>query len=545
MFLDVADVPPGRELEFDVCLCGGGVAGISLALELAGSGWRTCLLESGALARERDTQDLYAGRNVSRIYDDGGGSFRDYLHTSRSRYLGGSSNCWGGWCRPYDEIDFARRAWVPHSGWPITRAELQAYYERAHGVLQLGPASYEAPFWGAALGADVLRILPLDAQRVTTQITQFSPPVRLGRDRRDALARAADLLVFLHANVVELEAPGGTAQVRRVQVRGLSGSGFAVRARLVVLCAGGIENARILLASRRDRPAGLGNEHDVVGRYFMEHAAVPTGPVRFAQAPTGLEAYDTGHFYRNPRLAALGTSIAAHWGIAAAEQERQGILNSRTFLRSIYVGDDTPTVRSLVNTYRWASRLYKHRDPRPGDLARFALHPDAVVRAALRRRRKAQADIAGYRLEHIVEAVPDPDSRVTLDAERDRLGVPRAVLDWRPGELQKRTMLVAQRVLGAEFARLGLGEVQEQELPASGWPDALQWVWHHMGTTRMHEDPRRGVVDAHCRVHGLDNLYVAGSSVFPTAGTDAPTLTIVALALRLADHLKQRLRAPA
>jgi choline dehydrogenase-like flavoprotein len=542
LFLDASDVPPGQELEFDLCLCGGGVAGISLALELAGTGLRTCLLESGALAREGGTQDLYGGRNLSPVFDDGGGSFRDYLRSSRSRFLGGSSNCWGGWCRPYDEIDFARRPWVAHSGWPISRADLQPYYERAHGLLQLGPPSYDAQFWRDALGAARLRVLPLDAQRMTTQITQFSPPSRLGRDNRAALAQAADLLVFLHANVTEVEAPAGAARARRVQVRALSGARFAVRARFVVLCAGGIENARILLASQRDRPAGLGNEHDLVGRFFMEHAAVTTGLVRFAQPPIGLEAYDTGHFYRNARFAALGTTIAAHWAIAGAEQERQGVLNSRTYLRSVFAGDETPTVQSLVNTYRWASRLYKHRRPRLGDLGRLAAHPALVAQAVLARRRKAMRDVAGYRLEHIVEACPDPQSRVTLDRERDRLGVPRAVLDWRPGALQKRTMLVAQRLLGAELARLGLGAVEEAELPPDGWPDGMQWVWHHLGTTRMHEDPRQGVVDAQCRVHGLDNLYIAGGSVFPTAGTDAPTLTIVALALRLADHLKGRLR---
>lgn len=542
MFLDSRDVPAGKELEFDLCICGGGAAGLSLALELVASGLRTCLLESGAFVRERRTQDLYRGRNVSAVYADGGGSFQDYLRSSRSRFLGGSSNCWGGWCRPYDDIDFSRRSWVPHSGWPITRGELQPYYERAHQVLQLGPPTYDPRFWSGALGAAALRVLPLDPERVTTRITQFSPPLRFGHFYRDELARAGGLVAILHANVVELEADAQGALVRRIHVCRLSGERFFVRSRYTVLAAGGIENARLLLASNRSRAAGLGNERDLVGRYFMEHAAIPAGRVAFGQAPSGLDAYDVAHFYQNPRFRAHGTMVAAHWGVGAAEQERQGVLNSRTYLRSIYAGDETPAVGALRNLYRWASRLYKHRSPTVADFGRLAAHPALVLRAALARRGRWAARVAGYRLEHIVEACPDPQSRVRLDAERDALGVPRAVLEWRPAELQKRTIGAAQRLLGREFEHLGLGRVEAEELPAGAWPDDMQWVWHHMGTTRMHEDPGQGVVDRDCRMHSVDNLYLAGSSVFPTSGTDAPTLTIVALALRLADHLKVRAR---
>jgi choline dehydrogenase-like flavoprotein len=542
LLLDSRDIEQDARLEADLCICGGGAAGIALALAFEDAGLQVCLLESGALHREAATQDLYAGRNESGLYADGGGNFAGYLRSTRSRFLGGSSNCWGGWCRPYDAIDFEARDWVAHSGWPITRADLQPWYERAQPMLQLGPYGYDPAAWSASLGADVLRVLPLDPQHLTTQISQFSPPLRMGHAYRARLARARNLLVVLHANVVALRAGSDVRHVAAVQVRSLGGRRFTMQARCVVLAAGGIENARLLLASNEQQAAGLGNGHDLVGRYFMEHAAIPAGRVVFAAAPAGLDPYDSAHFYLNRRFAAHGTMIAAHWGLSPAAQRAHGVLNSRSYLRPIHGDEDDPTVQGLVNFYRWASRLFKHRRPTPADFARFALHPQRVLQAGRLHLLRTRRRTASYRLEHIVEASPDPQSRVLLDHERDALGMPRARLQWRPGAQQKRTIAVAQQLIGAEFARLGLGRVEAAALPEQGWPDAMQWVWHHLGTTRMHDDPRQGVVDADCRVHGLANLYVAGSSVFPTAGTDAPTLTIVALALRLAEHLRMRLR---
>ncbi len=544
MFLESSRIPQDTTLEFDICICGGGTAGLALALDLIGSGLRTCVLESGGLRPERRVQDLYAGRNVSRVYDDDGGSFRDYLRSSRSRFLGGSSNCWGGWCRPYDELDFLARPWVPHSGWPLALQDLTPYYQRAQQVLKLGPFAYDAAYWRQAIRSGRFQEFPFDPRRVTTQISQFSPPVRFGRDYREALARAADVTVVLHANAVDLELDPATRRVARVQARHLDGPAFAVRARQVVLAAGGVENARLLLASDRQQAGGLGNEHDLVGRYFMEHGIVPSGPVVFKRPIAGMEAYDATHFFRNARLSSGGVSAAAHLAIPPEVQREHEILNSRTYFGSVFAGDGTATVESLQNFYRWASRLYRHRAPGLGDVGRCLLHPYQAGRAILARVTRAPAFVSGYRMEHVVEPCPNPDSRVTLDRETDRLGMRRAVLDWRPTDQQRHTISVVRRLIGAELRRAGLGEVDEWEPPAPSWMGKMQWCWHHMGTTRMHEDPRHGVVDARCRVHSVPNLYVAGSSVFPTAGPDAPTLTIVALALRLGEHLRQRARAP-
>jgi len=545
VFLDSSRIPDSKVLEFDCCIGGGGAAGLTIALDLIGSGLRTCVLESGSFKRERSTQDLYVGRNISQIYEDDGESFDEYLRSTRCRYLGGSSNCWGGWCRPYDEIDFTKREWVPHSGWPISRMELLPFYKNAHKVLKLGPFAYDPRFWEEAVGSRDFRTLPFNEELLTTQISQFSAPVRFGRDYRDEIAKATDVVTVLHANAVELETGADMNQVQRVHVRNLAGVRFSVQSRFVVLAAGGIENARLLLASNRFRKTGLGNENDLVGRFFMEHAAVPSGRVVFTKPVGGTNIYNAAHFYRNPKLSAHGVPVAAHFAISEAEQERYGILNSRNYIRSIYVGDESPAVESLKNLYFLASRYYKHRQVRLSDILNFVAHPGVVATAILARLTKSARHVTGYRMEHVVEACPNPDSRVTLDTERDRLGMPKVILDWRPTELQRRTITYAQRLVGSELQRLGIGYVEEWEPPANSWPKNMQWVWHHMGTTRMHHDPIKGVVNEHCRVHSVPNLYIAGSSVFPTVGPDAPTLTIVALALRLAAHIKLHAHGPA
>jgi choline dehydrogenase-like flavoprotein len=419
------------------------------------------------------------------------------------------------------------------------------FYEKAHKVLKLGPFDYDPRFWQEAVGSQDFRILPFNEELVTTQISQFSTPVRFGRDYRDEIAKATDVVTVLHANAVELETGSDIDQVQRVHVRNLAGVRFSVKSRFVVLAAGGVENARLLLASNRFRKAGLGNENDLVGRFFMEHAVVPSGRVVFTKPVGGTNIYDAAHYYKNRKLSSNGVPVAANFGISEAEQERQGILNSRNYIRSIYVGDESPAVESLKNLYFLASRYYKHRQIRLSDIRNFVAHPGVITTAVLARLTKSARYVTGYRMEHVVEACPNPDSRVTLDTERDRLGMPKVILDWRPTDLQRRTITYAQRLFGGELKRLGIGYVEEWEPPAQSWPKNMQWVWHHMGTTRMHQEPIKGVVNEHCRVHSVPNLFIAGSSVFPTAGPDAPTLTIVALALRLAGYIKCHARRPA
>jgi choline dehydrogenase-like flavoprotein len=541
VFLDARKISRDAELQFDCCIIGGGVAGITIARELMGKKLRIGLLESGSLRRERGTQNLYVGDNRSQIYDGDGGSFKDYLSITRSRYFGGSSNCWGGWCRPFDELDFKKRSWIPYcSGWPFLKEELLPYYARAHKVLKLGPFEYDPEFWQQAVGNSDFRLAPFESGAVTTLISQFSAPVRMGRVYHDEIAEAKDVTAILRANVIQLETDGDGNFVERVQVATLSGNHFRVAARYFVLATGGVENARLLLASNQKHQSGLGNEHDLVGRFFMEHLTVPTGRVIFERPDAIGHSYDSFYCYNNPHFAAHGVPVATHLGIAEKDQERHQLLNSRTYIRSILKGDESAGVESLRNLYRLLRNTHKFPHFHMSDVLKMFAGIGGIARVAAGRLLANGSFVIEHRLLQVVEPAPDPDSRVTLSTDRDRLGLPRVILDWRIGELERQTMVKVRSTIDEEMRRQRLGRIEPW--PIEPWPAKSQWVWHHMGTTRTDDDPKRGVVNRDGRVHGVHNLFIAGSSIFPSGSADAPTLTITALALRLADHLSARLK---
>jgi choline dehydrogenase-like flavoprotein len=307
-----------------------------------------------------------------------------------------------------------------------------------------------------------------------------------------------------------------------------------VRARLVVLAAGGIENPRLLLLSRGVHRAGLGNDRDLVGRFFAERLSARTGFI----VPAGPDLTGSAGFY-DAREVAPGVRLQGALRLRDAAQRERQLLNCAFFLASRSQSMTAEAVRS-------AATLAKARRRRPlppgmlghfrniatglGDLGAFARdhlrRPDELRRVLVLR---AQA-----------EQAPNPDSRVTLGTRRDRFGQPVAQLDWRPAPSDRASIRASQEVLDAALRQAGLGHV-ELMLGDEDPPALLEGNFHHLGATRMHTDPSLGVVDADCRVHGVRNLYVAGSSVFPTYGCSNPTLTVVALALRLADHLKKQL----
>jgi choline dehydrogenase-like flavoprotein len=542
VFLDARQFSSDTQLDFDCCIIGAGMAGITIARELIDKRIRVCLLESGSLRRERATQRLYEGDNVSQIYANDGDNFKDYLTISRSRYFGGSSNCWGGWCRPFDELDFKKRDWVPHgNGWPFAKSELLPYYARAHKVLKIGPFQYDPKFWQNAIGNPDFRIVPFDDEAIQTAISQFSPPLRMGREYYDDIAMARDLTALLRANVVEIETGDDGRSVERVRVATLAGNRFTVGARYFVLATGGIENARLLLVSNRKHQRGLGNEHDLVGRFFMDHLTVPSGRVIFDRANGIGRSYDSLHCYNNSKFAAHGVPVATHFRISDRDQERHRILNSRTYIRSILNGDESAGVESLRNLYRLIRNTHKFPHFRMSDVLNIVTGIGSIARVALGRMLASELFVVEHRLIQVVEPSPNPDSRVTLGNGRDRLGVPKVTLDWRIADLDRHTMTIVRSLIDKEMRRLHLGRIEPWDITKT-WPSKSQWTWHHMGTTRLDDDPKQGVVDRNARLHHVNNLYVAGSSVFPSCSADAPTLTITALALRLADHLQQRLR---
>ena len=510
MHIDARTLPNGSLLEGDLCIVGAGAAGITIAREWIGSHRKVLLLEGGGLQYESAMQDLYRGEIVGLPYFP--------LEAARLHYFGGTTGHWAGWCATFDAIDFEKRDWVPHSGWPIRREDLDSFYVRAQPLLELGPYEFSAAAWQRRDPA--LVPLPLDPRVVWTKMWQFSPPTRFGTTYRDAIFGARNVELYTHANVCEIEPNDAVTRVQGLRIRSLDGKEIQVRARHYVLACCSIQNARLLLASNRRAPAGLGNAYDLVGRFFMEHIEMPGGHLVLAAVPTaGMKMYEMNYGV---------TKARGELALQAAVQRERRMLNGTV---SLEPGAPDELAKSTFQ----------------------AMPPDAVAKMRESRERSdsppaaAATPPAGGRFFHVIsrsEQSPNPHSRVSLSAERDALGMPRVKLDWRLTDLEKHSFRAFYEVLGQEFGRSGLGRVQLLDWITStepGWPSTLGGGWHHMGTTRMHESPRWGVVDPSCQVHGLSNLSIAGASVFPTGGGVNPTLTLVALSLRLSDSLKRKL----
>ena len=528
--LDSPGELPAGALAADVCIVGAGAAGTTLARRLVRGRRRVLVLEAGGRDYEPAVAALGAGENVGFPYYE--------LEDSRLRFFGGSTAVWGGRCAELDEIDFERRDWVPLSGWPFSKDALVPYYTAARKLVGIEDRPLDARLWRELGFAGE----PLPAEALETKFWQFDD-----RWDRFAFAAHADLaahprvVIALHATVASLALNDAGSAIASAELRAPSGRRVRATARVFVLAAGGLDNPRLLLASRERSERGLGNGRDLVGRTFMEHPHARGGRLRLRKPWPVLRAFRQSHFVAGGRYAAtLRPTDKA--------QVEHAILNSSF----------TPKVRLHPGRQQnVASRLYDtvHRRVNPTRRGRLLWR---LTKGAARAVQSATDPLlpwlrqrigsAGLYLSARAEQAPNPSSRVRLSPERDALGIPKLELDWRFSELDRRTLRVVAQLLDAELRRADAGSVAPEDWLREDGPlwetDPLIGNhpiggFHHMGTTRMSGDPTRGVVDADCRVHGLANLYVAGSSIFPTSGWANPTLTILALALRLAEHLER------
>ncbi|GAB2579077.1 GMC family oxidoreductase [Dyella jejuensis] len=551
MIIDYLDSPASADIDTDLCVIGAGAAGIAIARCFIGTSTTVCLVEGGGATGEEQSQALYEGTSIGTPPLDAG--------TSRMRVFGGSCNLWGGGCMPLGKHDLVERPWVPHSGWPIAYDELRPYYERAREYCRIDAH----PFTDNSFLIPLARApIPFDAEKLINQVFARSP-ILFGNAYRSELEKAPNITVVLHANLLELHASASGASVRQARIGTIDGRRSAVRARHYVLACGGIENARMLLLSNSIRPRGLGNEYDLVGRYFMDH---PCGSM-------GTVITDTPERLTRPYDRTQGKGLAPAFpeiGLSPAFQQAHRILNGRVHPFSVE-GPVPKGIRALRD-FRAALRPTAQDEnailearlcaalknapsndddtrTRSANIAMAALRiglGSADIVRALMQKRGGKPTVRGNRVELIgyFEQAPNPDSRITLADERDPLGLPKVCVDWRLTALDRHTYRTAAALFGAELARAAGGSYRPAAWLNDG-DDATAQVHttaHHLGTTRMSDDPRQGVVDRQCRVHGIENLHIAGSSVFPTGGWAFPTFTIVALSLRLADQLRMQLR---
>jgi GMC oxidoreductase len=480
---------------YDVCVCGTGPAGVTIARKLASHGKKVILLEAGGLSFTDQSQEHYKGKNVGRTI---------WLESLRLRYLGGTSNHWEGICALLDPITFESHDDGHLPGWPISRDQVLSGLDEAKEILDIAGQDLSP---GQQPG--------FTSSRFDRYAHARSAPTRFFEKYGAEIRQSAAIDAFYNANLVDIVLTDNLAAVKTIRVRNYNGQAADVTAGQYVLAMGGIENPRMLLNANSQIPAGIGNHSDLVGRCFMESLNVPIG--RFLV--TDVEFWKKGE----PPIGSIM------------------IVPTEAMIREHNIGNGvleyTPNVPATAVMFH-GGRL--------GPLKKF-IHETGCVWPTLTTlaRKMIDFDCPGDGvIWSIIEQHPNPSSRVTLTDDVDSLGLRRIQMNWQLNDADLKTIRVLAMESAKEMARLDKARVQlspfildsKLEIPASGFG-------HHMGTTRMSADPRHGVVDKNCRVHGIENLYCAGSSVFPTCGGKNPTMSIVLLALRLGEHLGTASRA--
>lgn len=478
MYIDFEQISEDSDA-FDVCIIGAGAAGISMAVTLSERGHSVLLCEGGDADYSERSQECYRGDVVGDPYIP--------LYGARLRYLGGSTNHWGGVCRPLDRYDFRAKAAASETAWPIERGALSPYYRTAAKLLDLEvpPADQTVP------GAGLKRIY-----------FSLGNPVRLKDKYAETLRESTTLECCLTANLMALETQNGT--VISATFQNYQGDYRSVRARYFVLACGGIENSRLLLWCNQQSQSQLIPQHATLGRYWMEHPHATVGKALLFE-PAALGMDDEYNIFLSP--------------IADALESRQ-ILNCGLRLHRMNAEATQELIEELVEQApALAGRL------RVWQAQGKVIH-GAVLRAAW-------------------EQEPRFENRIELSQELDKLGVPRSRLVWQQSELDRRTIRESMLLLGEYLRDNEVGRLQLADwladTPVQLPTDGELAGRHHMGGTRMSVTPEEGIVDRDCRLFAQENFYVAGSSVFASAGHANPTLTLVQLALRLCDHLETKL----
>lgn len=539
-----------------VAVVGAGPAGVVVALELARKGHDVLLIESGgSRADERvqalgDAAILDPARHVA-------------MNLATRRQIGGASNIWGGRCVPYDPIDFDRRPFIPHSEWPLTYDDVAGYYPRASDWFFTGKPVFSTHDAPELRHRTIVPGLP-DGDVLSSTLERWSLPTNFGTHYARELAATPRLRVEPGLTCVEIDTDPAARTVTGLRCRRLDGSEARVEARHYVIACGGLETTRLLLASRSVMPHGIGNHSDQLGRFYMGHISGKIADVVF-DTPARETAYayerDADGVYVRHRLSFSREALLRErlpnivgWLVnpeIAKPEHGSGVLSfaylalSSPFFGKRFIAEgirqaaigkgprvvwphvrnmlrDFPATAAFVPTFAYRRFLVRRKAP------------GFFVRSAANR----------YPLQYHGEQVPQPESRVTLGAARDELGMPRLVIDLRYSPQDVDGVVRAHELWDAHLRRHGCGRIEyhDGDLRESIEAQAADG-YHQAGTTRMSRDPGDGVVDEHLRVHGIVNLHVASSSAFVTSGQANTTFMIVAFALRLADRLHGTLRA--
>jgi len=559
MLTDARSLQSGQ-IKKDICIIGAGPAGISLAREFINQHFDVAIVESGGFEFDAKIQSLADGLAL--------GDIKPSVDVNR-RQFGGNSNVWniefgrgeiGVRHALFDETDFLKRDWVSYSGWPFQREHLIPYYKRAQLVCRAGPFSYCADDWENNL----VQRWSLSRTDLETGMFQFGPSNVFHKIYKDELIAAKNVTLYIHATATELTTDGSGETVNRVKLAHVGDKQIFISAKIFILATGGYENARLLLMSNQHHKDGMGNQHDVVGRYYHDHLQGRSGYL----TPGDPQLLNRAALYDLRQV--NGASVMGYLKLSEALMEKEKLLSINCFLYPRPNHRHSLAIESF-NALRQESLFSKSqsevvsifpKSSKAKHLLNAVIGSNYVLKMAYMAKTKKQATSYGlgnggwsqlrnlhqrftrFEVWHSIEQSPHPDNRVKLSGEHDMYGAPKLEVHWHWPLSDIHQTLRAQQIIARELERAGLGKLDLVH-DSEGLPNIVRPVGSHhlMGTTRMHTDPKFGVVDAECRVHGMNNLFVAGSSTFPTGGYANPTLTIVAMALRLADLVKHELNA--
>lgn len=547
MEIDSGSGTGSSDIDTDICVIGAGPAGITFAREFIGRSLRVVVLESGLTRHDARTQELSASSVDSPYHAV------DALAAGRRRQVGGTSNLWVYEANPGSGRLHARSLppeahdldgidGRPESGWPFPLPAIEQFYQRAQTLWNGAPADYRVERWADAAAQP----LPFPGGLVTTRISQHGPGDIFSVLYRDELLAAENVALLTGSTALRLEADEGGRDIRRVRVARSDGSMSAVTAKVFILAAGGVENAQLMLLSQATAPGGPGNLHDNVGRYLTDHPEFRMGTIM----PADPGVFESIGLY-DIRVV-NGVLVSGLITLHEEAKTRDRRLNVSAVLVPQPSGFGSAAHKAIlaVRSMPWRdrSRAFSEvaaigRSPRDGA---------AVIRMRGRRFHefvggwsRPEVDRGAFRVIEVhaaTEQSADRENRITLGDHRDRLGRRQAHLRWRWTEDDRSNISGSIDIFATEFQRAGVGRFTRWgELDGRGRP-RFGGLHHPMGGTRMHAEPRHGVVDSDGLVHGLSNLYAAGSSVFPSGhGYANPTLSVLALTIRLADHLKARM----
>ena len=505
--------------KFDLCIIGAGAAGVTIAQNLNGENFSVCLIEAGGEGYSYESQKRYDGNWSNEIFGQKQ-NINSRLLSDRLRYFGGTTNHWTGRCRRFDKIDFKKRSWIPNSGWPINHKDLITYYKEAENILDLNFLDYDAE------SNDLNRIGEFFRKREFT----FGPPTRMGNKYKSTLFDSKNLTVVLNCNFKKFIYSESKENISGIICSDYKQNEFSVMCDQVILSTGGIENVKILLNENLYRSFNNVN----LGKYFMGHAIWKTG-----------EFFYSNNFDIAPYLTTINESFLT-----------SVIKDSRTLYRKVQVrlGKKKLDPRVVYKQNRFNQSFLaldeqaqeKLKLPNMGVTLESEYNPtnlDLSYYSILKSTRKLDYSAIGCRsLLLRAEQVPDSNSAISLSNEKDQLGLIKAEVKWTMNNIDYNSIKKFNQYLNLELSKTNLGFIKNN-FNINKIPDQLWSGAHHLGGTRMSDTPLNGVVDKNMKVFGFNNLYISGGSVFPTSGLANPTLTIVALSLKLADHVKSRINS--